>query len=133
MGKIGIFLSVAAFWASGLVIGQDNLQKSISRGNEIYANDCLHCHLEEGQGIPGVFPPLAQSDYLVEDLGRTIRSILYGQKGEITVNGQVYNGEQPGFEFTDREAADIMNYIQNSWNNSAEMVTPEQVATERKK
>ncbi len=124
---------VATFWTSESAFCQDNLQQSVNRGMEIYASNCLHCHLEDGGGIPGIFPPLAQSDHLMEDLQRVIRSILYGQKGEITVNGQIYNGEQPGFDFTDQEASDILNYIGNTWGNSGEMVTPDQVLAARKK
>lgn len=114
--------------------GQDaSVRKSMERGQEIYISSCLHCHMAGGQGIPGIFPPFANSDYLVKDLDHTIRSILSGQKGEITIGGQVYNGEQPGFDLTDQETADILNFILYSWGNNGPTITSDRVKSARKK
>lgn len=31
-------------------------------GKQLYANACVACHQATGQGLPGVFPPLADSE-----------------------------------------------------------------------
>ena len=66
------------------------LTESINRGKNVYMANCLSCHMMNGEGISGTFPPLAKSDYLMADSSRAIRVALYGQSDEITVNGVKY-------------------------------------------
>ncbi|NND63457.1 MAG: cytochrome c [Flavobacteriaceae bacterium] len=109
------------------------LKASIERGGLIYADFCIQCHLGNGKGIPGSFPPLAQSDWLTEKRTESIHAVKYGQKGEIEVNGQTYNGYMAPMGLTDEEVADVMNYIMNSWGNqSTKMVTVKEVAAVEK-
>ncbi len=109
-----------------------DLKASMARGEQLYVSYCLSCHLDQGQGIEGVYPPLAKSDYLMADKNRSIRQILYGVSGEIRVNGKTYNLEMTGFDLTDEETADILNYIRNSWGNKGSVVTPTEVRAARK-
>ena len=106
------------------------LEKSIQRGSEVYADFCVTCHLTKGEGVKNAFPPLAKSDYLSKNREESIKGIKYGQKGELVVNGVSYNGTMPPMGLEDDEIADVMNYILNSWENkSTKMVTPEEVAS----
>ncbi len=90
--------------------------------------------MAQGEGIPGAFPPLAKSDYLLKDQKRAISSVVYGVSGEITVNGATYMMDMPAqSHLSDQEVADVLNYIQNNWGNKAKPVTPAQVKAERKK
>ena len=41
-----------------------NLKASIERGKEVYVLECQSCHMAEGEGLPGVYPPVAKTDYL---------------------------------------------------------------------
>ena len=90
---------------------------SIEEGTLIYQDFCLQCHGSEGKGESGVFPPLAQSDYLMENIIQSIEGIKYGMQGEIVVNGVVYKGMMAAQGLDDEEIADVMNYILNSWGN----------------
>jgi mono/diheme cytochrome c family protein len=108
-----------------------NKQESIERGGEIYLSECISCHMENGEGIMGAFPPLAKSDYLLADTDRAIKAILEGLSGELVVNGQTYYGEMTAIEFTDKEVSDIMNYILNSWGNEGEIVKESDVKKNR--
>ncbi|WP_291870066.1 cytochrome c [Maribacter sp.] len=109
---------------------ETSLEESIQRGQEIYADFCITCHLEKGEGIPSTFPPLAKSDYLLNNRTVSIKVIKYGQQEEITVNGQTYNNMMPALGLEDEEIADVMNYILNSWENTSnKMVTPEEVSS----
>jgi nitrite reductase (NO-forming) len=103
----------------------------MARGEQLYSTYCLSCHLDQGQGIEGVYPPLAKSDYLMADKTRSIRQVLYGVSGEIKVNGKTYNLEMTGFDLTDEETADVLNYIRNSWGNKGAVVTPAEVKAAR--
>lgn len=112
----------------------DTLKESIKRGEKVYVANCQSCHMPEGEGISGTFPPLAKSDYLMKDQKRAIRSVLYGLSGEMIVNGEKYNMEMPAqHHLSDEEVADVLNYIQNNWGNKAKAVTTAQVKAERKK
>lgn len=114
-----------------LIIGlyqQKPLDQSIEEGTLIYQDFCLQCHGSKGKGESGVFPPLAQSDYLMENITQSIQGIKYGMRGVMVVNGVVYEGMMTAQGLDDEEIADVMNYILNSWGNSTqEQITEEQV------
>jgi mono/diheme cytochrome c family protein len=109
-----------------------DLKASIERGKEVYAIHCTSCHMDNGEGMENVFPPLAKSDYLMADKKRSIQQVINGMSGEIKVNGKLYNGEMPPFPLSDQEVSDVLNYIRNSWGNKGGAVKPEEVAAERK-
>lgn len=111
-------------------LNQDKaLQESMDRGSEIYADFCVSCHLEKGEGVEATFPPLAKSDYLMNNRKESIKGVKYGQRGPITVNGKNYDNTMMPLGLEDEEVADVMNYIMNSWGNSgAKMVTVEEVS-----
>jgi len=114
---------------------QDPLAESMKRGGEIYTEYCIQCHLGQGEGVPGTFPPLAKSDWLLPvKRAAAIRVVKYGQSGEIQVNGVTYNSAMAALGLYDDEVADVMNYILNNWGNSSEsMVTEEEVKKIEKK
>ena len=110
-----------------------DLKASMARGRETYVTYCVSCHMDQGEGIEGVYPPLAKSDYLMADKNRAVRQVLYGATGEMKVNGKVYNAEMTGFDLNDQEASDLVNYIRNSFGNKGGALTPDQVQPLRKK
>jgi len=109
------------------------LEESIKRGQEIYNDFCSSCHLPSGKGIRKTYPPLAQSDYLMNNRTASIKAIKYGLKGEIIVNGQKYNGFMAPMGLSNNEVADVMNYITNNWGNKNDkMFTKEEVEKVKK-
>ena len=111
---------------------QKPLEQSIADGEEIYTDFCLQCHMANGKGVPGSFPPLANSDYL-NNIDQSIHAIKFGLKGPITVNGKSYNSNMINQGLDDEEIADVMNYILRSWGNkSSTIVTEEKVASIQK-
>ena len=77
--------------------------------------------------MAGVFPPLAQSDFLMHDEERAIRVLLEGLQGPITVNGQTFNGVMPNFSLTDKEIASVLSYVRTNFGNAGSPVTPSDV------
>ncbi len=114
---------------------QDNeLNKSITRGKELYVESCINCHLANGEGVKGTFPPLAKADYLVKYQQNSIRAIKFGMTGAIKVNGETYNNAMPPAGLADDEVADVMNYINNSFGNkNTKIVTVKMVADVKEK
>lgn len=106
-------------------------KERIERGQVAFKRNCAACHQVEGTGIPGAFPPLAKSDFITapEIVAATIAN---GLSGEITVNGEKYNGVMPKLGLNDEDIANISTYVLNSWGNMGGEITPEQVAKLRK-
>lgn len=109
-----------------------DLKASMERGKEIYLQQCITCHMEQGEGLSGVFPPLAKSDYMLADKKRAMQQILYGVSGEMTVNGIVYNNAMTGFDLGDEQLSDLMNYIYNSFGNTGGTITSADAKASRK-
>ncbi len=105
------------------------LEKSIANGKDIYADFCVQCHLVNGKGDAKNFPPLDGSDWLGNKIIKSIHAVKFGQTGEIVVNGKKFNNTMPQpVGLSNKEIADVMNYIRNSWGNKhRKMITLEQV------
>ena len=102
-------------------------------GHAIYAARCAACHQASGAGLPGVFPPLAGSEW-VTGKGEALASILlHGVTGAVTVNGAKFNGAMPAFkdQLKDEEIAALATYLRSQWGNKAPPVAAEVVAKAR--
>ena len=108
-----------------------NTSNLYAKGEAVYKQNCQACHQANGEGLPKVFPPLAKSDYLFADRNRSIKQIILGSSGEITVNGEKYNSVMPPINLSDEQISDVLNYVLNSWGNSGETLTPEEVKAQR--
>ncbi len=103
----------------------------MEHGRTVYSQACMSCHGATGMGLPGVFPPLAGSDYLAARADLGIGIVLRGLQGPITVNGRTYNAAMPAMPLSDDEVASVLTYVNNSWGNKRGEVTPAQVAGAR--
>lgn len=101
-------------------------------GQTIFAGACAACHQASGLGSPGLFPPLAGSEYVTGDAARLIRIVLKGLSGPVTVHGGQFNGQMPPWQqLSDAELAAVVSYVRSSWGNSAAAVSAADVAKER--
>lgn len=102
-------------------------------GAALYTNNCQSCHQPTGAGLAGVFPPLAGSDWVVDDDATLTQIILHGLTGPITVLGTTYNGAMPGFagQLSDAEIAALASHIRSAWGNAAPSVETAAVAAAR--
>ena len=92
-------------------------------GAKIYAAKCVVCHQATGLGLPGAFPPLKSSDYLLADKKRAVAQVLNGSNKEITVNGAKYNVPMPPQVDNHQDAVDVINYVLNAWGNKGGTIT----------
>jgi len=130
-----LFAALALFVSSFAFKGQSSeLKASMERGKGVYDGSglCTVCHMPEGTGMTGAFPPLAKSDYLMADLDRSIKIVIEGLTGEIEVSGKKYNGAMQPSGLDNKDIADVLNYVRNSWGNKGDkMVTEAMVAKVR--
>ncbi|MEM1209513.1 MAG: c-type cytochrome [Planctomycetota bacterium] len=109
----------------------------IAWGESLYLTiaQCASCHMPEGQGVPGSYPPLAKSPWVTGDIERLIKVTLHGVGGEMTILGNTYNNEMPGQGglLDDDQIAATLTYIRQAWGNHAGPVYPDQVAALRER
>ncbi|MDE0856800.1 MAG: copper-containing nitrite reductase [Nevskia sp.] len=103
-------------------------EQQIKAGEARFTGTCSVCHQGNGQGLPNVFPPLAGSDFLMADKPRAIGIVLNGLNGKVTVNGNTFDSVMPPMsQLNDDELANILTYVRNSWGNSGEAVSADEV------
>ena len=99
-----------------------------SNGKGLYETHCANCHMEQGQGLGQLIPPLKNADYLMKNVPAAARVIKYGLNGPIAVNGVAYDQPMPPHsQFTPLEIAEILTYVSNSWGNAHGGVTTAEV------
>jgi mono/diheme cytochrome c family protein len=102
-------------------------------GAQIYGAQCAACHQASGLGLPGVFPPLAGSEWVVGKDALAVNIVLHGVSGKLTVKGTVYNGQMPAFKdkLTDAEVAAVLSHVRSSFGNGAGKIDAALVKRER--
>ena len=103
-------------------------------GKEVYDAVCLACHMADGSGVPGMHPPITDTEWVSGDKERLIELVLNGMSGEIEVKGEKYNSIMPPHShLTDKQIADVLTYIRSNFDNEASEITPQEVANVREK
>ena len=102
-----------------------------SPGSRLYTSNCLACHLGNGEGIPGVQPPLAGTPVPLGDPRELLGWVLYGERPASLPRGQ-YSGLMPQFSYLpDADLATLLTYVRSSFGNHAAAITPAMVAEAR--
>ena len=106
---------------------QGGVQASISRGKQVYMEQCLSCHQADAGGVQGMNPSLIKAKFVLGDKTKLVKIVLNGLTG-VEIDGDSYNGVMaPHADLTDLQIADVLTYIRNSFGNKASAVTPAQV------
>lgn len=104
---------------------------SIGRGENVYKQSCVACHMKDGLGAPPMNPPVAGTSYVKGENKELILVILKGLGGK-PVDGKKYHNVMPSMEFlTDEQIADVLTYVKNSFGNNYGSVTAAEVKTLR--
>jgi nitrite reductase (NO-forming) len=113
--------------AEAEVTPQDEMAQQMKRGEQIYKETCIICHMADGNGVQGAFPPLAKSDYLMADPVRAVAQTLNGSHEEMVVNGVTYNAPMTPQVDTKEDGVAVINYVMNNFGNGGGTVTLEDV------
>lgn len=110
----------------------------MAEGQRIYAGSCMACHQATGQGVPNVFPPLVNSDWVCnEDADCAIAVVLCGLQGPIEVNGKPFSSPMimppHGAMLDDAKIAAVLTYVRNAWGHAGSEVPATRVAALRAK
>jgi len=129
MKVITLLLFLVLLGLSPTIFAQEAvLEESMQRGSALYKSKCAVCHKKDGTGRGKNFPPLALSDFLMNNREASIRGIKFGFDEPLTVNGKVYKKAMAAVALSGEEIADVMNFVSNSWGNTSDkVVTLEEV------
>ena len=103
-------------------------------GKKVYESACLVCHMRNGSGVPGMHPPLIESEFVNGDPDKLISIILNGLSGKMEIQGEIYNSIMPPqANLSDKQIADVLTFIRGSFGNNSGEILPEQVQKIRNK
>jgi mono/diheme cytochrome c family protein len=107
-------------------------------GRRLFADTCAKCHQPDGQGVPGQYPPLVNSEWvLASGPARMIRIVLDALQGPVKVKGSDFNNTMTPWRdtLTDQQISAIVTYVrtQKDWGHNASPVTAGEVAQIRAK
>lgn len=119
---VGIIFGVSALIFSGFGC------RPYKKGEALYKTHCANCHMPDGTGLEGNIPPLAGSDYFLNNPVATACFIRYGLQDTISVKGRVYSQPMAAIpQLGELEITNIINYIGHSWGNRAPYLSLEKV------
>ncbi|MCF8226723.1 MAG: cytochrome c [Bacteroidales bacterium] len=97
-------------------------------GQPLYTQHCLPCHQADGNGVPGMYPPIVETKWVNGDNKTLISIVVHGMDEEIEVNGEFYNTIMaPLPHLSDQQVSDVLNYVRRQFGSSTEKITPEEV------
>lgn len=106
--------------------------EQLAAGATTFQQICAACHQANGQGIPGVFPPLSGSDLLRAHPERALEIVTHGLSGPLTVNGTHYDSVMPAMaQLSDAQVAEVLSYVFNRWGYGRGRVDAAEVARVR--
>jgi len=109
-------------------------QNSTEDGKNLYVKYCLSCHQSDGSGVPNMFPPIRNSDWVNGDKNKIISVLLNGLDGDIDVNEEPFSQVMPKQDsLTDLQIAQLLTYIRQNFGNNADAVQPADVSNLRLK
>ncbi len=108
------------------------LAKPMAPGQLVYLQFCLACHMENGEGVPGLYPTLVQTEGVLGDKNILIGTVLYGMEGPIKVNGQDFNNVMAKLDYLqDKQIAEALTYIRTNFGNNGTAITEIEVKAAR--
>ena len=105
-------------------VGKGESAPKTHPGKMVYMQFCLACHMENGEGVPGLYPTLAQTEWVLGDKRKMIETVLLGMEGPIKVNGEPFNNVMAKMDYLgDKEISDVLTYIRSNFGNQAEAIS----------
>jgi mono/diheme cytochrome c family protein len=110
----------ALFLASALAgCSQQGAPPSARAGADLYGGNCVACHQQNAQGIPGVYPSLVGSSVVLGDPVAFALWVVKGQRPASLPAGR-YATVMPQFGWMkDGDIAALLSYLRSNFGNSA--------------
>jgi mono/diheme cytochrome c family protein len=129
--KATITLSVCLLFATATfaqvkhtIAHSTGLKSSIANGKLVYTRICLSCHMADGGGVQNMNPPLVKTTFVLGNKKKLISIVLNGFSENVEINGDTYTNVMASHSYLkDKEIADVLTYVRNSFGNKASAVT----------
>jgi mono/diheme cytochrome c family protein len=104
-----------------------------NRGAQLYNDHCAVCHGEQGQGVNGAYPALANNRAVkLEQTSNLIQTVLHGGFAPSTqTNPRPYGMPPFMLQLKDQDTAAVLTYIRSAWGNQARAVSELDVSQAR--
>jgi mono/diheme cytochrome c family protein len=102
-------------------------------GQAIYRDNCSACHSADGKGAMPLFPALSGNQIVQQDSPETpAHLVLFGSQG-VQTDARPTKPSMPAlaWRLNDKEVADVLTYVRNSWGNAATAVEESDVMETR--
>jgi mono/diheme cytochrome c family protein len=111
-------------WIAASPLHKSQLESMMQSGASIYKDRCAACHMDDGKGVPRVYPPLAQNQAVrLKNPINAVRIVLNGGFPPSTEGNPRPYGMPPFYqELSDEQVAAVVTYIRQSWGNTASPV-----------
>jgi mono/diheme cytochrome c family protein len=110
------------------LFAQKSFMNAMKNGKVIYEKNCLTCHQANGGGVPRMNPPLVNAAFVNGDKNKLIQWVLLGSTEKVPIDGKYYSNNMPAqATLKDKDIADVLTFIRNSFENKASQVTPSEV------
>lgn len=133
-------INVPSDWGDGRVAADLEVPRKEAQagaaaidGASLFSSLCAACHQATGQGLPGVFPPLAGSGRAQGNEAALAAVVLHGISGSLTTQAGTFNGMMPSFkdQLDDAQLAAVLTFVRSQWGNAAGPVPAASVAAAR--
>ncbi|MGI9542742.1 MAG: c-type cytochrome [Cyclobacteriaceae bacterium] len=110
----------------------EEVSQEVDLGEKVFKTYCLVCHQANGAGVPNLYPPLSDTDWVNGDKERLIDVVLNGLQGPIEIDGTTYNSIMVSHShLKDEEIAAVLTYVRSNFGNDSSPITVEEVADVR--
>jgi len=114
--------------ASADTTAMDSLLATLTPGEKLYRQNCMACHAENGQGMPGMNPPLIRTPWVLGEKEKMISIVLNGFTEPIEIGGETFQNVMGAMNYLkDEDIAKILTFVRSAWGNDASEVTAEEV------
>jgi mono/diheme cytochrome c family protein len=129
--QIVIIAAASVIFIAGC--GQGISTARMERGKKVYQAYCQSCHMEDGAGVPDMNAPLKASPYVAGDKEKLISIVLKGSAAFEGGPERPYRNIMASMaSLSDKEIADVLTYVRNSFTNKGSAVEAEEVLVQRK-
>jgi len=104
-----------------VIIFQMHNRPDTGPGSTLYREHCSACHGQDGKGLRALYPPLADSPYLIEQQALLPCLIRVGIRGSLVTADGSYNQRMPAFpDLTPAALSQLILYLQSRWGKTSQ-------------
>jgi cytochrome c oxidase subunit II len=103
-----------------------SLEDLMEKGEQVYNTACVACHQANGQGVPGTFPAIADSEVVRGPVDKHLDAIIKGSPDATPPMPPM------GSQLSDIELAAVATYERNAFgNDTGDVIQPSQIKAVR--